>query len=280
MKRWCIAPLLAAGAATAAAVDIDALWAFNDPAASEARFRAALVDARGDEALSLRTQIARSLGLRERFAEAHAELDAIELSLAGAGPEPRVRALLERGRAFRSSGRPLEGKPLFKRAFTLADGARLERLAADALHMVALAEPRLDERLAWNRRTIDFARRAADPRAQAWQAAAHNNIGSDLREAGRLDEALAAFGEALAAFERTGRADRVRIARWQVANTLRLIGRRDEALALMLALERDVAAANDPDPHVYDELAQLHGAAGDAARADAARARAAALRGK
>ena len=280
MKRWCVAILLASWVAASAAVDIDALWAFNDPAASEARLRAALADAQGDEALSLRTQIARTLGLRERFAEAHAELDAIEPALASAGVEPRVRALLERGRTLRSSGRPLEGKPLFERAFVLADGARLERLAADALHMVALAAPRLDERIAWNRRTIDFARRAADPRAQGWQAAAHNNIGSDLREAGRLDEALAAFGEALSAYERAGRADRVRVARWQVANTLRLIGRRDEALALLLALERDAAAAGDPDPHVYDELALLQAAAGDAARADAARSRAAALRGK
>ena len=47
-----------------------------------------------------------------------------------------------------------------------------------------------------------------------------------------------------------------------------------------LALERDAAAANDPDPDVYDELAVLHAAAGEAARADAARARAAALRAK
>jgi tetratricopeptide (TPR) repeat protein len=278
VNRVLAALSLALSGATAAAVDIDALWTFGDPSASEARFRAALADARGAEGLSLRTQIARTLGLRRRFDQAHAELDAIEPALATAGAEPRVRALLERGRTLRSSGKPLDSQPLFERAFALADGARLERLAADALHMVALSAPGLDERIAWNRRTIDYARRAADPHARGWQAAAHNNIGSDLREAGRLDEALAAFAEARAAYERGSRADRVRFARWQVANTLRLMGRRDEALASMLALERDAAAANDPDPYVYDELALLHAAAGDAARADAAQARAAALR--
>jgi tetratricopeptide (TPR) repeat protein len=280
VKRLLAATSIALSGVAAAAVDIDALWSFDDPAASEARFRAALAGARGDEALSLRTQIARTLGLRQLYAQAHAELDAIEPALATAGAEPRVRALLERGRTLRSSGKALEGLPLFERAFTLADGARLERLAADALHMVALAAPDLEERIAWNRRTIDYARRAADPRAQGWQAAAHNNIGSDLREAGRLDEALAAFGQAQAAYERSGRAERVRVARWHVGNTLRLLGRRDEALASMLALERDAAAANEPDPYVYDELALLHAAAGDTARADAARARAAALRTK
>jgi tetratricopeptide (TPR) repeat protein len=280
VKQLLAAVLLVACGGAAAAVDIDALWTFDDPAASEARFRAALADARGDEALSLRTQIARTLGLRKHFDQAHAELDAIEPALATAGAEPRVRALLERGRTLRSSGKPLEGQPLFERAFALADGARLERLAADALHMVALSAPALDERIAWNRRTIDYARRATDPRAQGWQAAAHNNIGSDLRDAGRLDEALAAFVEARTAYERSGRPDRVRVARWQVGNTLRLLGRREEALASMLALERDAAAANDPDPYVYDELALLHAEAGDAARADAARARAATLRAK
>ncbi len=271
------AVLFAAGTARAA-VDVDALWNFNDAAASEARFREALATAQGDDALILRTQIARTLGLRKRFDAAHRELDAIEPALAAAGVEPRVRAWLERGRTLRSSGKPAEGKPLFVRAFATADEAKLERLAADALHMIALVEPQLDERIAWNRRTADYARRAADPRAQGWQAAALNNIGSDLRDAKRLGESLAAFRDALAAHERDGRAANIRVARWQIANVLRLQGQRDEALALQLVLERDAAATNEPDPYVYDELALLHAAAGDASRATAARDKAEALR--
>lgn len=146
--------------------------------------------------------------------------------------------------------------------------------------MIALVEPQQDERIAWNRRTIEYARRASDPRAQGWQAAALNNIGSDLREAGRLDDSLAAFRDALAAYERKGGADEVRIARWQIANVLRLKGQRDEALAMQLALERDAAAAGAPDRYVYDELALLHRAAGDETLALEAEARAAQLRKK
>lgn len=277
MKRVVLACAFAAGSAWAA-VDVDALWNFNDPAASEARFRESLSKAQGDHALILRTQIARTLGLRKRYDEAHRELDAIEPSLASAGAEPRVRTWLERGRTLRSSGKPLEGKPLFVRAFETADAAKLERLVADALHMIALAEPNLEERLAWNRRTIDYARRASDPRAQGWQAAAHNNIGNDLREAGRYDDSLVAFCDALAAYERRGGADEVRIARWQIANVLRLKGQRDEALAMQVALERDAAAARAPDPYVYDELALLHRAAGNEKSALDAEARAAQLR--
>ena len=261
-----------------AAVDLDALWNFADPAATEARFRDALGSATGDDALVLRTQVARTYSLRGRFDDANRELDAIEPALATAGVEPRVRAWLERGRTLRSAGKPMEGKPLFMRAYVTADAARLERLAADALHMLALAEPALDDRIAWNRRTIDYARRATDPRAQGWQATALNNIGSDLREAGRLDESLASFREAQAAYERIGRPQPLFVARWQVANVLRLLGRTDEALAMQTALERDTAAAAAPDPYVYDELALLQAARGQADAAALARRRAAELR--
>jgi tetratricopeptide (TPR) repeat protein len=278
MRRWAALALMGWAGVACAAVDLDALWNFADPAASEARFRSALATATGDDALILRTQIARTFGLRGRFDAALAELDAIEPALAGAAIEPRVFAWLERGRTLRSSGKPLEAKPLLQRAFVTADAARLERLAADALHMLALASPDLDERIVWNRRTIDYAQRASDPKAQGWQAAAHNNLGSDLRGAGRLAESLVAFREALAAYERGGRADRIRVARWQIANVLRLLGQTDEALAMQLALELDGVAAGAPDPYVYDELALLQRAAGREALAQVAQAEAARLR--
>lgn len=279
MKSVILACAFVAGSATAA-MDVDALRNYDDPAASEACFRETLTGASADDALILRTQIARTLGLRQRYDEAHRELDAIEPALAAAGIEPRVRAWLERGRTLLSSGKPTDAKPLFERAFATADAARLERLAADALHMIALAEPQVEERIAWNRRTIAYAQRAGDPRAQGWQAAAQNNIGSDLRDAKRFDESLAAFREALAAYERKGRADEVRIARRQIANVLRLKGQREQALAMQLALERDAAAAGDPDPYVYDELVLLHHASGNAKLASDAEARAASLRKK
>ena len=235
MKRWIGAVLCVAAsmAAQAARIDVDALWNYSDPAASEARFRDALAGAQGDDALILRTQIARTLGLRKRFDDAERELDAVLAQVGQAGPEVAVRLALERGRGLRSSGRPADSVVWFERAFEQAHAARLERLAADALHMVALAVPTLDERIAWNRRTIDYARKASDPKARGWEAPALNNIGSDLRE----------------------------------------------ALSQQLALERDAAAAGQPDPYVYDELALLHAAGGNADAADRARVRAKELRG-
>ena len=71
---------------TTTALDLGALWDFRDPVASEQRLRAALDGARGDDTLVLRTQIARSLGLRRDFDGARRELQALVPILeAGAG---------------------------------------------------------------------------------------------------------------------------------------------------------------------------------------------------
>ena len=129
-----LVPVLATAffAMGAQAMDIKGLWNFADPAASEAVFRERLASASGDCALSLQTQIARSLGLRSRFDEAHAVLDQIEPRLAGAGAEPRVRYLLERGRTFRSSRQVDRARPLFAQAVEAAAAAGLDDLSVDA----------------------------------------------------------------------------------------------------------------------------------------------------
>lgn len=261
------AAAVAASMPAMAEIDVYALWDYGQPAKSEQRFRAALAGASGDDELILRTQIARSYSLRQRFDEANAELDAIAPRLAAAGPAARVHALLERGRTLRSGGHAAEARPLFIEAFELAQRHGLEYLAADALHMVALVEPGLDGQIEWNRRTAEVARAARDPRAQGWAAAAYNNLGVALNEARRHDEALAAFEQALAAHERKGKAPEIRIAKWMVAHTQRLLGRHEQALAGQLALERECAEAGEPDPYVFEELALLYAARGDEARA-------------
>lgn len=265
-------------ATAGAAVDLDALWDYARPAASEQRLRQALGSARGDDALVLRTQIARSLGLQQRFDEAHRELDAIEPALATAGEAPRVHALIERGRALRSAGREAEAEPLLRRAFDRADRARLEFLAADALHMVALVQGTPEAQIEINRRVVALARNAVDPRARAWEAAALNNIGVVLNGLGRHDEALPTLRDALSAYERHGRVRNVRIARWMVAHTLRRLGRLDEALAMQRSLEAEWAAAGAADPYVFDEIAEIHALRGDADRATHYRALAAQAR--
>jgi tetratricopeptide (TPR) repeat protein len=259
--------LALAAAPTHAAVDLDALWDFARPAVSEQRFRQAAAAASGDDALLLRTQLARTLGLQRQFDAALRELDALAPHLPSAGPAVQVQAWLERGRVLRSSGRETEAAPLFQRAFDQADRAHLEFAATDALHMLALVQPDVDAQIALNRRVVAYARNARDPRAQRWDAAALNNIGVSLNAAGRHAEALDVLRQAQTAYERIGRPYNVRVARWMVAQTLRKLGRLDEALAMQRALEADWAAAGEADPYVFDEMAEIHAARGDADRA-------------
>lgn len=248
-------------------MDVQSLWDFGDPARSEAIFREQLANATGDDALSLQTQIARTYSLRSRFADAHALLDRIAPETAKAGPEPRVRALLERGRTYRSDRQPDSARPLFHQAVDLALAEKLEYLAVDAMHMVALVEPTLDGQLAWNRQALAHAQRASDPAARRWDATLSNNIGTALHDAGRFEEALDAFRTALAARERIGKPGGIRIAHWMIAWTLRALKRHDEALAILMRLEREFAAIGEPDGFVFEEIAENLLAQGDTAGA-------------
>jgi tetratricopeptide (TPR) repeat protein len=237
-------------------MDIRSLWDFDDLAASEARFRRLLADAQGDDALSLRTQIARTHSLRRQFAEAHAELDAMLPALDAAGAEPRVRHLLERGRTLRSAGERQHALPLFAQAVDRARAARLDELMVDAMHMRALVEPDTADQLAWNDRALAAALASDEPNARAWEGSLANNIGMSLHGVGRFDEALASFRQALAARERDGKPRQVRIAQWMVAWTLRAMKRHPEALALQQRLEQEWAAAGEVDGWVYAELGE------------------------
>ena len=236
-------------------MDIVALWDFDDPARSETVFREHLAGATRDDALSLQTQIARTYGLRSRFDEAHAVLDRVEPELATAGPEPRVRYLLERGRTWRSARQVDKARPLFLQAVDLAVAAKLEILAIDAMHMMAIVEPP-ESQMAWNRRALAAAAQASDPAARNWEASLANNVGMTLHEQGRYDEALASFRTALAARERMGKAPAIRVAHWMIAWTLRAMKRHDEALAILTRLEREGAAAGQPDGYVFEEIGE------------------------
>jgi tetratricopeptide (TPR) repeat protein len=248
--------------AMTADVDLDAFWEYGNPAASEARFRAALDSSGGDTRLEIETQIARTYGLRKQFAEAHTLLDSVEPRLAGAGPAPRVRYLLERGRTFNSAGDKARAQVLFEQAWELASANRLDGLAVDAAHMLAIVLSGSDAAL-WTARGVELARASNDAKAHAMMPALLNNHAWNLFDAGTFDAALPVFREAESAWHATGRQPQGRIATWSVARCLRALQRYDEALALQLALEAEWTAAGSADGYVYEELAELYEAKSD-----------------
>lgn len=238
-------------------MDVTPFWNFADPAASEAAFRAALATTRDrDDGLVLQTQIARTFSLRSLFKEAHALLDSIELQLSAAGPEPRVRYLLERGRTFRSAGQVERSQPLFEEAASTAAAAQLDGLRIDALHMVALTLPTPADQLRANERALVAALASSDPAARRWEASLANNIGMSLHDLGRNEEALASFERAFAARQRLGQARETRTAHWMIDWTLRLLQRHDKALADLRRLEAELAAIGESDAFVFEEIAE------------------------
>lgn len=250
------------------AIDIEALWEYDDPPASEARFRQALERASGDHRLELQTQIARTYGLRGDYQRAHALLDEVEPQLKGAGAAPRVRYQLERGRTYNSSGETERARELFEAAWQAARAAELQGLAVDAAHMLAITHSGSEQAIEWNRRGLELARRSEDTKAQALIPAMLNNSAWDLHDMGRFDQALPLFEEALDAWTARGKPSQIRSAKWSLARCLRSLGRNQQALQIQRALEAEHQQAGTTDGFVFEELAELLSALG---RSDEAR---------
>lgn len=248
----------------------------------------ALASSEDDDALIRRSQIARSHGLRQEFAEARRLLAEIEPAIAAAGPEARVRYHLELGRTYASATHPDHlltpealalARQAYQRALDLARAAGLDALAIDAIHMFAFVDRAPADQLAWAEAALAVVLVSTQPEAQRWEASIRHNRGFALHGLGRYDEALEEFQRALALRERSDNAAATRVGRWMVAWTLRSLGRIDEALDIQLGLEQETAAAGQPDPYVVEELEALYRIKGDEAAAARYAARRAEARG-
>lgn len=254
------------------AIDITALWDFGKPDVSEQRFRDALASASKDDQFILRTQIARTFGLRRDFDRAREELAAIEADLPTASPEGAVRYWLELGRSHCSATHPATiqtievketGRACYLRAFELAQQAQLDYLAIDALHMMTMVDVDGADQVRWNEKAIAYMDASKQEDARKWEGSLRNNLGYANHLLGRYDDALSQFKLALALREAAGKPEPIRVAYWMIAWTLRAMGNLDEALTIQVRLEQECEAAGSPDPYVFEELAHLYRAKGD-----------------
>jgi tetratricopeptide (TPR) repeat protein len=143
----------------------DSLWNYNDPAASESRFRELLPQLRSGDASKLAellTQISRAQGLQQKFEEARATLDEADALIQPNMPAAKVRSLLERGRLLNSSKKRDESVAYFKESLELAQAAGLEFYAADAAHMLGIVT-KDEESLRWNEEAMKIAENAKLP---------------------------------------------------------------------------------------------------------------------
>lgn len=241
--------------------DFDSLWNYDDPAGTESKFRELLPQAQasGNSAYhaELLSQIARTLGLQQKFSEAHTLLDSIEPMVSENTPRPMVRYLLERGRVFNSSKQPDSAKPLFVQAWELAKASKVENFAVDAAHMIAIATSEAADKMAWNLTAIAYAEQASDPGARRWLGSLYNNTGWTYFEQKQYDSAQALFEKALTFRTEQGKPGPIRIAKWCVARGYRALGRFEDALAMQQALEKEYReSGEDQDGYVFEELGE------------------------
>ncbi|HYO44987.1 MAG TPA: tetratricopeptide repeat protein [Candidatus Limnocylindrales bacterium] len=239
--------------------DLDALWDFDDAAASGARFRAAIdaaeADGDADAADAARTQLARSLGLQARFEDGDVILDMVDVAHPD-GDRVRIRSRLERGRLRRSSGDTASAVAPLEEAWALARSLGEDGLAVDAAHMLALVDAAPGV-VSWNERALDLATTSPAPAARRWRGSLWNNIGWERFETGDLDGALAAFETALEARREQGKPKDTHVAEWCVARCLRALGRPGEALAILERLAASAAAdGTEEDGYVSEEAGE------------------------
>jgi tetratricopeptide (TPR) repeat protein len=245
---------------------IDSLWDFNDPAASESRFREAIARADDEPArLALRTQLARSQGLQGKFDDGHATLNEVERDLGGCADDSRIAASrarfqLERGRLLNSSMQRHAALPLFELALHIAQEIHNDHLAIDAAHMIAIvhgSNQQHDLALEWNRKALETAEASPQPRARQWRGSLHNNIGWTLQDQGDLQAALQHFETALQCRMEQAKPSDIHTARWCVARCLRSLKQYDDALHIQQQLQREHEAANlQADGFVAEEIAE------------------------
>jgi len=242
----------------AALPDLDGLLDFQDPAGSEAAYRALLPQAQAlgvDAELGMLTRIARTLGLQRRFDEALALLDEVEARADEASPEVLVRMLLEDGRVLNSSDQAEASAVFFEEAYSRAREADLQLLAIDAAHMLGIVLPP-DPALQWNLQAIEEAEAATDPKARQWLGALYNNTGWTLMDRADYAGALVLFQRGLAWRAARGNARATRIAGTAVAAALRRLGRCEEAVPMLTELRAGFLAAGEEDGTTEEELAE------------------------
>lgn len=240
--------------------DFNAMWDYNNPAATEIKFREilpqAITSGNKDYLAQLLTQIARTYSLRLKFDGAHIILDEVETMLTPDIPSAKIRYLLERGRTYNSAKQPEKAISFFKEAFDDSLSHHEDFYAVDAAHMMGIAEKGEDS-LKWNNRAIELAELSQDIRTKRWLGSLLNNTGWTYHDMGQYDKAMELFKKCLKWHEERNTGRGYRIAKWTVARTLRSQAKYQEALENQKNLLTEIEENNyDSDGYVYEEIGE------------------------
>jgi hypothetical protein len=257
-------------------MDVDSLWDYSNPQLSERRFLDTL-NGLHDQEIILKTQIARSYGLRGDFAHARSILSELEPGIAKASPEARARYQIELGRTMVSAAHPADSlkatdraaaRAAVLKAASILEGTQLDSLRIDAWQMLAIVETDPAKQLKWLYQALSLAESSTQATAAEWQAALLHSTGLVTHQQHRYDEALYWFTRAEQVRRSKDNQEATWISSWMVGWTLRYLDRTDEALQTQTRLEQERQVAGKPSPFVYDELVLLYKKKGNQERAD------------
>jgi tetratricopeptide (TPR) repeat protein len=228
---------------------------FGDLSGSEANLRAELGRTEGAERLQVETQLARVMGLNggyegalQLLARIRTELEPGDDSLAG------VRTDLEEGRCHRDQNRPDQAIACFKLAFDAARRLNDAYLMFDAAHMIAITgEP--TQQIHAGEQALALLAGVSDEDAMYWRGPILNNLGWSYLDDGQLERALELFQQSVE-YRREGPKRPFLIARYTVARTLRALGKHEEALALLPALQAENVELGGESPYVNEEIGE------------------------
>ena len=242
------------------------LFDYDRPAQSEAELTAladlALSCGSPELAAASLAQAARAQGIQNKFSQAQETLArAAQLATV---PSTSIKIVLEQGRIARRERKSDQARAYLTRAFDRAKADRLDALAADAAHMLALLETD-DSYLQWTARGLAIAEGSQDPVARRWVGNLAYNAGIRLSESGDHQAAALMFARSLAARRIENDPELVAGAELALSAELAHLGRLDEAEAIQRRLL--IGAESNPDfaaevQAQLDRLAKLKQEAG------------------
>ncbi|MEI8300399.1 MAG: tetratricopeptide repeat protein [Chlamydiota bacterium] len=187
--------------------------------------------------LQMLSQIALTQAMQKNFDGAHETLDAAEKLLTPLDYLARVRILIERGRVLWRSGHDEVAIPLFQQSYELSQMHGFDEHTCNAAHLVAIIIKDVKEKIKWNELALALAECSKVPRGRAWLGSLYNNLGGAYVEAKQFEKALQVFEKAMHFRELEGVEPNIRVAKWQIARSLRCLNRHEESLRLLLDLK-------------------------------------------
>jgi len=236
------------------------MWNFADPAGTEAEFRRILPEARelGDVAYhaELLTQLARAEGMQGKFEDAAATLQHVESMLTPSMPRVKVRYLLERGRLYNMAGDNDRAVLTLNDAFNAARDCGEDYYAVDAATLIGKIKSD-DKTMSWDIKALEISEASRNSEVQSWRGNLYNRIGWSFFGSREYEKALDIFRRNLAWQESRGEVDQIRLGKYAVGRTLRMMKNIEESYRIMYALYQELEGAGLKDGYVCEELGEI-----------------------